>query len=35
MGTIIGDIDNIKPRVVTVIGGGVAGAEAIKKAAEK
>ena len=34
MGTIIGDIDNIEPRIVTVIGGGVAGAEAIKKAIE-
>ena len=34
MGTIIGDIDNIEPRIVTVIGGGVAGSEAIKKAIE-
>jgi alanine dehydrogenase len=34
MGTIIGDIDNIEPRIVTVIGGGVAGTEAIKKAIE-
>lgn len=34
MGTIIGDIENIEPRIVTVIGGGVAGAEAIKKAIE-
>ena len=34
MGTIIGDIDNIEPRIVTVIGGGVAGAQAIKKAIE-
>ena len=34
MGTIIGNIDNIEPRIVTVIGGGVAGAEAIKKAIE-
>jgi len=32
MGTLIGEIENIDPRVVTVIGAGVAGTEAIKKA---
>lgn len=34
MGTIIGGVNDIKPRTVTVIGGGVAGAEATKKAIE-
>jgi len=32
MGTLIGSIKDISPRVVTVIGAGVAGAEAIEKA---
>tara|TARA_Y100000389_G_C17424382_1_gene498658 strand:+ start:41 stop:1129 length:1089 start_codon:yes stop_codon:yes gene_type:complete len=32
MGTLIGCFDNIEPRTVTVIGAGVAGTEAIKKA---
>ncbi|MDA9902750.1 alanine dehydrogenase [Gammaproteobacteria bacterium] len=32
MGTLIGEIENIDPRIVTVIGAGVAGTEAIKKA---
>ena len=32
IGTIIGSVENIKRRVVTVIGAGVAGTEAIKKA---
>ena len=30
--TILGSVENIEPRVVTVIGAGVAGTEAIKKA---
>jgi len=34
MGTLIGCFDNIEPRTVTVIGAGVAGTEAIKKAIE-
>ena len=32
IGTILGSVENIKRRVVTVIGAGVAGTEAIKKA---
>ena len=32
IGTILGSVENIEPRVVTVIGAGVAGTEAIKKA---
>jgi alanine dehydrogenase len=32
MGTLIGSFQDIKPRTVTVIGAGVAGTEAIKKA---
>ena len=32
MGTLIGAFENVEPRVVTVIGAGVAGREAIKKA---
>ena len=31
MGTIIGGVNDIKPRTITVIGGGVAGAEATKQ----
>ena len=31
-GTLLGNVSNLEPRVVTVIGAGVAGTEAIKKA---
>lgn len=34
MGTLVGSIDEIEPRTITVIGAGVAGTEAIKKAIE-
>ena len=34
MGTLIGSIDEIEPRTISVIGAGVAGTEAIKKAIE-
>tara|TARA_Y200000002_G_scaffold376398_1_gene380190 strand:- start:728 stop:1822 length:1095 start_codon:yes stop_codon:yes gene_type:complete len=32
MGTLIGSINDLKPRTITIIGAGVAGTEAIKKA---
>ena len=32
MGTLIGTFADIEPRVVTVIGAGIAGTEAIEKA---
>jgi alanine dehydrogenase len=34
MGTLIGSISDLEPRIITIIGAGVAGTEAIKKAIE-
>lgn len=34
MGTLIGSINDLEPRIITIIGAGVAGTEAIKKAIE-
>ena len=34
MGTLIGSINDLEPRTITIIGAGVAGTEAIKKAIE-